>query len=451
MPEASLTAINAGSLFEQLLAGPVQSGERLLGELLTKPVASAVLTGVAMIPQLNPYLRAGVILSGVILSTSGQPLFLTGKSGGPTPANWATSHSPPVTQNGSIIDHYRKGKYYLTYGTFYPTPSAACAAITSNGGSYTPSGTVGSTYNINCVSGINSNWTQQVNYVVDNSVACPVTYTEDSGNCVKANCSSGYTYAGSGCSLNESPGNISPWPVNSTPVAMVPNSSNSGWEQAPRDSHVPSPALVPNFSTITQSSVSPSTGQPAQDSVTPTATGGISLKHSEQFTDAGGSTSVKTSTFTTDISGTITETTNVITPNITLKDFAASIPTVSNIDTSNLAKDSTLQSTNAKLDQLHADLTSGGGGGSFPAVPDECGIGECWTLVFNAIRAKFTVPSFSDSLVSCPVWSTVIHYPAVWTFTINQHCAWDSTIRPILQTVMAFAYAILGIKIVISA
>lgn len=450
MPEASLGAVETGSLFEQLLAGPVGvGGDRLLGELLSKPLASAVLTGVSLIPQLNPYLRVGAVISGIIIQNMGQPLFLTGKSGGPIPANWATSNSPPLTQDGTIVDQFKKG-LYSGKTSFYNNPAAACSSYSNNLGTFSSGGKSPYSDNYICTySDGDPRSNGESSFYPSQSATCPEGYSDNSGMCTKANCPKGYTFSSGSCFLSEDSTNKVPWPTKSTPVAVSPNSSNTGWEQAPRDSNSPAPEKIPSTPSITQNSISPTTSQPQQDTVASTPSGGLSIKHMEQFTDPGGSTAVKTSTITTDQSGTVTETTNVITPNITLHDLASSIPTVSNIDTSNLARDSSLQATNAKLDQLHSDLS--GGGGSFPPIPDECGIADCWNLVFNAIRAKFTMPTFSDSGASCPVWSYTFSYPAPWSLTINEHCAWDSTIRPLIQSVMILAYSIIGIKIVMSA
>lgn len=413
---------------------PVElSGSALFADLLKRPVMSTVIGGATTIARLNPYIRAGATIASLyMLGNELRP-----KNGGEIPPGWIAPNHPPEQSPITTV-----GDYWYTPGEHYSSPSSWCY------GNY---------------SHLMTNDRHLTGYV---NGACQVAVT--SGYYAGSfdyypyraeyhpyqTCGPGYVLNNGNCLFNESDPatGVTPWPDQPDHDVFQPDSLGGGlWEKSPRQTATPNPDTTAAGTGVqSQTGLNPSTSQPSQTSVTPLPDGGIKFQHTEQTNDpVTGQTNVTVDSFTTNSYGNITNATTNIFNNTSLQNVVNNSPVIqTNVDVSSLAKDATLQETNSKLDTIKDKLKKDES--EFQVIPDVRSIPDSLSLVFDSIKSKFIPPTFADSVSSCPVWSQTIPYLNV-PFVIDELCLWEPKLRPIISSVMFAVWALLSIKILLSA
>ena len=303
--------ITSSNIAETALTAPSATvGDSLFGDLLAKPLYSALITGAALIPQLNPYLRVGVSLAGVLLNTPTNQLFLTSVNGGPVPQGWTGPNSPPSTSSPSSNLNFTVS---TVCGTYTGNSAGAACAVGVGVIAGVP-GECGN-FTVSSAGGNQCNWTYNPN---GNhgifGVPAPI---------VQSSCGPGYVInASGGCMLDEgSFHGYVPYP-NSLPPAIEATNTGSQWQLNPRNNPTEGyTTSVPTSPTLTESGTDPSTNQPYNISVTPSPNGGLVVDSGYQYTDPSGNPAVVASTITTDKSNVISSVVNNTYPNTTLPRF----------------------------------------------------------------------------------------------------------------------------------
>lgn len=301
--------LSGGTVFEGLMSQSVTSsniisgssaivGDGLLGDLLSKPMVSAALTGVSLIPQVNPYVRVGSAIAGVLLNSSSGELFLKPKLGGPQPLLWTTPNNPPLSASSNTQTTYSFPNSIPTYDS-----NESCQSH------YLPIYYWGNfVYSGGWCYWTDNGWFRLAGPTVNTVSNCPSGYSLQSGSCV----------------LSESPSNgYVPYP-STVPSAIVPNTSGTGWTLDPRNNptdgySVPETSNLPN--SISENIPSPNNGQPSQTTVTPNAGGGLNIQDSSQFTDTNNNPSVETTFIQTDPNGNVTSVNSLTYPGLTLPQY----------------------------------------------------------------------------------------------------------------------------------
>lgn len=272
-----------------------------------------------------------VILAGTILKalwpTDG--LKMTTQAMRPTPPGWSSPDGPPATASMC---------YYVSPGC-WSSPEGACA-----GYSWASPWVYDHVEGTRCF--IRNSTTGAVQGSSWASMGCPAGYTNNAGTCILS-----------------SPSTVK-WP-NDNETTYVP--TGSGWAPDPRDSDTAptfkSGSGTPPSSTAPFTQTGPDIyNNPTHTTVTPTSDGGFDFSRSTQSQDANtGQPYVQKDNVHADSNGVVTQSGSTTFANTTISDVINNtIPTQTpnlSIDTSTLAKEATLQSTNTKLDKLHDDLT----------------------------------------------------------------------------------------------
>ncbi|UOA07511.1 hypothetical protein [Methylobacter sp. S3L5C] len=117
-------------------------------------------------------------------------------------------------------------------------------------------------------------------------------------------------------------------------------------------------------------------------------------------------------------------------------------------DSLGLAKDTTLGATNGKLDGIANALKKDTA--AFSDTPTVRTIGDSVELVSAKFKSKLPTVIFSDVAPECPIFTEFIPFINV-NLTIDAFCTMDDLIRPTLQAVSLFIYALLAFLIVLRA
>ena len=435
--------IAVDSLFEDLINRPVNSPNlntpNSFQSLLEKPLVSEVVTAGIQLSKLNPYIKVGATIAGIVLKANDNatPIMLAPKFQPVQFAGWLGSSAPPVT-TASVMGYANRN------GTKFSSPTAACNDYLSSMCNNNP-------YNcpyvyyppMGCGYNAASGGYPASAYGLTNVTVCP----------------SGYQSSGSNCVLAENPTNGSvKWPIQPVRDYVQPSSSGM-WEGSARVNAVPTTqnSLI-GQGTQSIDGVNPGNKNPVQTQVTPKSDGGIKFKHSEQFTDpVTQKTGVQVSEFQTNDKGIITSTSQVTYDNTNIENVTNNnfSPTTTNIDTSQLAKEATLQQTNQKLDLTNQKLDDidnklEPNKDPYPPIPEIQSIATSMGNIYNAIRNKFTLPVISEASGQCPVWSVYIEY-FEQTFVIDIFCILEPYIKPQFQAIFTFVWAFVGFKILMSA
>ena len=411
-------------------------GSNLFGDLLRRPLMTTAIRAGITVAKLHPYIRTGATIAGLLLAANE----FRPKNGGEVPSGWRGANLPPLNSDPTTC--YRSNGlnsdlYACSFGEFCSKSQAY--AKSAYGILWTSSGS--------CAIDASNRFIAYGDFNGSPSYY-PVPFTRPTS------CSSGYVSSGGNCLFDESnPANgVTPWPVQPDHDVFQPDSLGGGlWEKSPRQTATPNPnTTVAGTGEQTQTGINPATSQPYYSSLTPQPDGGFKFKHIEQTNDpVTGQTNVTVDSFTTNSYGNITNATTNIFNNTSLSNVVNNSNVIqTNVDVSSLAKDATLQETNSKLDTIKDKLKKDES--EFQVIPDVRSIPDSLSLVFDSIKSKFNPPTFSDSVSSCPVWSQTIPYLNV-PFVIDELCLWEPKLRPIISSVMFAVWALLSIKILLSA
>jgi len=333
-----------------------------------------------------------------------------------SPAGWSNSESPPTTSG--------KSTYYLSSvnNTHWPTLDQACAAFLANN---TPSYT---TYQINVPSAGYCQIKQPGGAVYNQFIS---TGTE---------CQAGYTYSAPNCILSNPA--VVKWPSDGKPTIspvggiLTPN---------PRDpDNTPDLGAGPVHRIGTDQY-----NNPVEETITSNPANGIDYKRDTQSVNPQtGESLVQRDQYSTDSTGKITSSTSNVYNNSSISNVNMTATPQTTVDTSSLATDATLTSTNTKLEAIKTDLEM--------TKPPPAAVGSARTisesnqLVKAAIFSHLPSPTFSDTVPECPTFSAVIPY-LNFTMTIDQYCTMDHLIRPVLNIASMAAFTCMGLLIVLRA
>lgn len=403
----------SASAFAAIPAGAVGSievyGSQLFGDLLRKPLVSTTLIGASKIPKLHPAIAIGSTIAGLYVQSldTSKPLEIRARNGGEIPSGWTNANTPPA---------------------IYPTTNQCYGCV-------------------DWATGFNTlaeyqTWTTT-------HAACANQFVSTLP-CAGPSANSGYKLVNGTYQLDEPASGYFPWPDQPTSDVFVPDSLGGGlWSKSIRQTTALNPTnSIQGLPTQGVTGVNPTSNQPAYTSLEPLADGGIKVRHTEQYQDASGNSTVKDMSFTTNSYGTVTNVTSNTYYNTSLESVVNNTASPNTMDTTGLAQDATLQQTNSKLDDLKNSLKKDTS--SFPPISEIRSISDSLTHAYDAIKNKFAPPTFTDVSASCPVWSASIPLVNI-TVTIDYHCAWETTVKPIIQAVMMLVWAALGVRVILSA
>lgn len=238
---------------------------------------------------------------------------------------------------------------------------------------------------------------------------------------ISVQCPSGYSNVNGVCSLS-TPANVK-WPSDGIPTYYPGAISPYPWTSHPRD-----PDNAGNiwngmgFPSKTRTGYDP-VGNPMDETPGTTTTGpDQKIKQREQFRTPDGQPAVLENSYTLDLNGYVTEVLSQIFYNSTLTVVNTSAP--------------------PPVD-LHKDSTP------MPTIPGARSFQESTELVMN--RLKLIMPSFTlTGTAQCPVFTSEIPY-LNFTLTIDQHCTWEPTIKPILSAAFTVAWSIMAAILLMKA
>lgn len=326
-----------------------------------------------------------------------------------SPAGWVDSETPPTV--GAIVSDY-----YVSQGAFHGSSGAQVCAAWKAG---------------------YFNYPQYTVYY--EAGACKSTGCGGAciGVAVTSSCPAGYTLISSACTLTNSgavqypsDGQASVKPVGGvlTPNAHDPDNAGivagdisrtgmDGYNNPVKETVSANPSNGYDYKRDTQS-VNPTTGEPT----------------------------VQRDQFSVDANGNVTSVTSNTYNNSTVS--SVNTTPAGQTDVSMLAKDATLAQTNTKLDDVKTLLAKDTA--AYTEAPTTRTIAASLNLVIDKIKSKLPTVAFSDVDPDCPVFTKHIPFIDV-DLTIDQFCTMDEFIRPTLQAVSLFLYALLAFFIIMRA
>lgn len=334
-----------------------------------------------------------------------------------SPVGWADSESPPATANQST--NYTFNSQIYTSATLCPGLANLYGWNTLiNSGNYH----MATTFTTGQICTL---WRNSDNYMMEQHGPIVGVIT----------CAPGYTASGANCNLTSpaavqwpSDGVASVKPVNGviTPVARDPD--NTGF-------------TVGDISRTGTDSYN----NPVKETVTANGQNGYDYKRDTQsINPTTGEPTVQRDQYSVNGTGQVTS----ITSNTYNNSTVSNVNTTPSASTDALAKDATLTQTNTKLDDVKTLLAKDAT--AYTATPTTRTIAASLALVADKFRSKFPTVVFSDVSPECPIFSKFIPFINK-TLTIDAFCTMDETIRPTLQAVSLFIYALMAALIVMRA
>jgi len=325
----------ATPLIEPVVMGAAGEGSALLAELLGAEVGSGAAAEAAGALAWNPAVAAAVIAGGLILwDKAHQPMpDKTHPAGWSFPIPPAPPPTIPATDGGWYVISLQLG------GNVFNTAADACI-----GDGLRWATVFGYNYPNNPITG-SPVWdaaSQTCTLYRQDGSSITITASYTSG----LHCPSGYVLSGGDCVASD------PNPRN--PVDGVRDSKvgpNGSFVQDPYDGD-PMNSPLNNQSSYTMSGID-SAGFPVEDTVSVNANGGLDVTQKTQYTDGTGQSNVSVNQVAGDSAGNVTYITHYTVYNTTINNVATpAVPTSPGtggnpspqptIDTSNLAKESTL-------------------------------------------------------------------------------------------------------------
>lgn len=271
-------------------------------------------------------------------------------------------------------------------------------------------------------------------------------YNEASCGNVTVTCFQGYSLVAGECVLSEpatgkNSTNVAQWPPDSVPTLKFKDGT---FQPALRDPDN-LPAIPNGPSAGGQGFKGPSgqdpVGNPSQqegDIKVPYFT----FRKRQQGVDSTGVPAVQVSSITVNVDGRVVSVTDQYQYNTDLPQSIAGSGGQT-IDTSDLAKQATLQEIN---DKLKPDIQS-----EYPKLDDTPTFEDTTNKFVSDIKSAMPVlDSFDDGGAGCPVFSRYVPYLNV-NLEITQLCDLDPYIRPPIQVVMNFVWFFLAVRIFLSA
>jgi hypothetical protein len=328
------------------------------------------------------------------------------------PVGWADAETPTTTSN--LIQNFAT----TSWGGNYPSAQLACnKACTANSAASSLCVVAGTTCTLYWPAGT----VRASSAITQGADSCAAGYTLQSGSC-------NLTNAAATQWPSDGVGTVRPVNGVLTPNAHDPD--NSG--------------IVAGDISRTGTD---SYNNPVKETVKANGQNGYDyLRDTQSINTTTGEPTVQRDQYSIDGSGQVTSVTSNTYNNSTVS--SVNTTTQGQTDVSMLAKDATLSQTNTKLDDVKTLLAKDTA--AYTDAPTTRTIADSLTLVFDKIKSKLPTVVFSDVEPDCPVFTKHIPFINV-DLTIDQFCTMDDLIRPTLQAVSLFIYALMAFFIIMRA